>query len=1108
MGSAVFPLTCGSQVTRTCLNNGSFDGSLPVYTSCSQQCLHPDNNQAVNSGTQYTYFTKASGASQAECDAARVVSSCQQDSGTFAPAVATTRFPACAVQVPMCAYSVVAGTATPTGTTVGSTVTGFATQTATSPNLCGATVTRSCLSTSQWSGAVPVYTACTQQCRHPDNNQAVNAGSQYTYFTRATGATQAECDAARVVSSCQQATGLYAPAPAATRYAACLVQGQTCAYNTVAGTATPTGNLMGATVTGFATQTATSPNLCGAAVTRTCQSSGQWTGAVPVYTACTQQCRHPDNNQAVNAGSQYAYFTKATAASQAECDASRVVSSCQQNTGLYSPAPAATRYAACAVQLPMCAYNVTAGTATPTGTSQGSTVTGFAMQSATHPTLCGATVTRTCQSTSQWSGAIPVYSACVQKCSHPDSAQPVDSGSLYVFYTKSKGTTAECNAARVTSSCQASTGTFSPAVVATRFSTCQIQDVPDKVTHEMLVGTDTRYNVFKQHCTSCHSVGQALGGLNIFDPLAARNKASVILSRMKHENKNLSPMPTSGVLSDPFMIALVEKWVSLGAPSDTVVTVTNPFQCTTPTLTSLKPMRRLTREEIRNVITSFGSASLSTALTSKINTLPDDRIANKLSDYQPLVTEDQTQIYQSLAELATDTLQTNAAAYQELAGTCFAQATLTTACRDTFLDKVGLRAFRRPLTATEKSEMVAQFFGNGFTARESAGLTLYKVLLSPNFLFHLEMGTSPDPINGSLPLDQYEVASRLSFALWDGPPDDTLLTAAKNGQLATLDQRRLQFDRMIQDSRAKTKLMRFFRYWLAPKSYPASGFSTSFLAEVTDFPGTMSELNEEMDRFIEYVVWQKRGSFRDLLLDNTSFARTPAAAAIYGHTAVSSTSTTGAPMTGERAGLLLRSPFLMTEGNETHPIIRGVKIRTRILCEELGAPSGVLVAGNDLFSNEARAMHSTRYRTTELTKSETCMACHSKINPLGFALEGYDNLGRKRTQEKAYSTATGLQIGTHAIDTAVMTPLIDSSTTSLVGGRDLAEKLTEGDRAPSCFVKQVHRFYSFQNEAPEDSCQLSAAYDKLKTPGYSNAAILDVYKEMIVNANIDKRRTK
>ncbi len=107
----------------------------------------------------------------------------------------------------------------------------------------------------------------------------------------------------------------------------------------------------------------------------------------------------------------------------------------------------------------------------------GATVTGFAMATATYPNLCGSTLTRTCQASGQWTGAVPVYTSCSQKCLHPDTNQAVDSGSPYIFFSRATGTTAECAAARVSSSCQAGTGLFSPVVAATRFPACQIQDV-------------------------------------------------------------------------------------------------------------------------------------------------------------------------------------------------------------------------------------------------------------------------------------------------------------------------------------------------------------------------------------------------------------------------------------------------------------------------------------------------------------------------------------------------------------------------------------------------------------------------------------------------------
>ena len=231
----------------------------------------------------------------------------------------------------------------------GQTLQGYPMSAALYPQLCGAQVTRTCLQSGLFDGSVALNASCTQQCLHPDNNQAMSAGGQYTYFTRSTGATQAECDAARVVSSCQQATGLFAPAVAATRFTACMVQGQTCAYSVVAGTSTPTGNSVGSTVIGFATQSATYPNLCGHQVTRTCQNSGAWTGAVPVYTACTQKCVHPETLQPVDANTQYTYYTRANG-TEAECLAARQVSNCQMSSGVFSPSVESSRFTSCQIQ--------------------------------------------------------------------------------------------------------------------------------------------------------------------------------------------------------------------------------------------------------------------------------------------------------------------------------------------------------------------------------------------------------------------------------------------------------------------------------------------------------------------------------------------------------------------------------------------------------------------------------------------------------------------------------------------------------------------------------------------------------------------------------------
>ena len=152
---------------------------------------------------------------------------------------------------------------------VGSAVNGFLASSAVFPNLCGTTVTRTCLASGQFDGSVPLFPSCSQQCVNPDNQQSIAVGSSYAYYSVSSGATQAACDAAKVISTCQSSSGQFAPLPPAGRFATCLVQGQTCAYATAPGYSSPTGNMVGSTVMGYAAQSAVYPSLCGSQVNRT-----------------------------------------------------------------------------------------------------------------------------------------------------------------------------------------------------------------------------------------------------------------------------------------------------------------------------------------------------------------------------------------------------------------------------------------------------------------------------------------------------------------------------------------------------------------------------------------------------------------------------------------------------------------------------------------------------------------------------------------------------------------------------------------------------------------------------------------------------------------------
>lgn len=531
----------------------------------------------------------------------------------------------------------------------------------------------------------------------------------------------------------------------------------------------------------------------------------------------------------------------------------------------------------------------------------------------------------------------------------------------------------------------------------------------------------------------------------------------------------------------------------------------NPFKCEDPNATSLAPLRRLTRDEYSNSVLGLVGSTIHTQLVDTINTLSADQMMKSLSDFSPIISDSQMSGYQSVAERAYRIISQDLNQAKALGGDCIAVNPISAACKDAAITNLGLLAFRRPLTEVEKVKYRDQVFTLGSSGQDSIGLLVYTYLLSPDFLMLVETGAPTDATPGSsFELTPYELASRLSYSVWSAPPDKILYAAAAANELNDADKLSAQVDRMLQDPRAQTKMRQFFRYWLDPRSYSASAYSASFL-EGLNVDNANSEFQREMYEFIDYIVWQKKGSFRDLLTSPVSFAKTPQVAAIYGHDPVTDPSKP-AMMSGRRKGLFMRGPILATEGNETHPILRGVKFNTRFLCMPMGLPSGAMVSSSQFFTDDARKIASTRDRTASMTNNVSCMGCHSMINPYGFALENFDGMGRFRNIEKAFSK-DGTFLANHPINTAVDSLVVDfNSKSNVTDGMDVVDKMVDSARAPACFVEQISRYYRIRNETNEDSCMLAEMYEKVKGADYADKSILDTFKTFIMSRNMKQRR--
>ncbi len=340
------------------------------------------------------------------------------------------------------------------------------------------------------------------------------------------------------------------------------------------------------------------------------------------------------------------------------------------------------------------------------------------------------------------------------------------------------------------------------------------------------------------------------------------------------------------------------------------------------------------------------------------------------------------------------------------------------------------RAFRTSLT----EEQQKSFIDRQFEAAEDPQIAVKRVILlalkSPRFLFR-EVGDTA----GS-----YAVAARLSFGLWDSIPDQALNRAAAEGKLATEEQISQQAERMLADYRGKSKLRGFLMTWLNadlekdlskdPKRYPE--FDAAAIAD----------LRTSLELFLGEVLWSEDADYRRLLLSDEVYLN-DGLAEFFGTERPSESDFAKVRLDdGKRAGVLTH-PYLMTSFahvRESSPIHRGVFLVRGVMGQFLRPPPvAVAPLAPDLHPNST-----TRERVAMQTKPTNCMTCHSIINPLGFALEHYDAVGKYRQTEHG-----------KPVDSTGSYRTIDGEDVAFNGARELAEFVAQSSEAHAAFTEQL-----------------------------------------------------
>ncbi|HZL57080.1 MAG TPA: DUF1592 domain-containing protein [Bryobacteraceae bacterium] len=328
-------------------------------------------------------------------------------------------------------------------------------------------------------------------------------------------------------------------------------------------------------------------------------------------------------------------------------------------------------------------------------------------------------------------------------------------------------------------------------------------------------------------------------------------------------------------------------------------------------------------------------------------------------------------------------------------GRIFVCGEKTDACSAQIVAALSRRAYRRPVTAREQAELTqlaALVRKNGESFDESIRVALQAMLMSPNFLFRAEREV---PGSGAVPVEQHDLASRLSYFIWSSMPDEDLMRAADAGKLTMPDVFDAQLRRMLNDPKADALIDNFAGQWLGLRLLDKRRPDPAKFPAVDD--ELLDAMREETTLFARAVMREDR-SVLDFLDGRFTFVNGPLAR-FYGIPDVSGEAFRRVELDGEKRGGIMTQGAILTLSSyatRTSPVIRGKWVLENLLGTPPPPPPPDVPA---LEEKELGQTASLRERLEQHRANAACAVCHRQMDPIGFGLENYDASGAWRDSE-------------------------------------------------------------------------------------------------------------
>ena len=408
-----------------------------------------------------------------------------------------------------------------------------------------------------------------------------------------------------------------------------------------------------------------------------------------------------------------------------------------------------------------------------------------------------------------------------------------------------------------------------------------------------------------------------------------------------------------------------------------------------------------------------------------------------------------------------------------------------------FVEAFGERVHRRPLTADQVDDYLALAQLGGTTYDDTPGLPgsirlmVEALFTSPYFLYRTEL--SHEPVEGIVPLDGYEIATRLSYTLWNTMPDDALFDKAQDGSLTDADALRAEVDRMLKDDRSTAVFTKVLSQAMGVYRYDNISPNQSVYPNA---PANLADLAIAELSALMQDAYVNGKTYRELLVEPRTFVNADLAP-LYGLTGSYGADFEEAQLDGaERRGLLTTVGFLASNASSVNPdpIHRGLFIAQKLLCSNVSAPPGEIppLPTPDPDQTNREAIEAI----TEVPGS-SCVACHGTvINPFGFPFENFDSVGSLRTDDNG-----------NPLDLAT-SPTIDGETLEVDGALELIDALASSDVAYQCYGQLLS---SYLMGRPYDDADEDLA-GRIGDAAFADSPLVDVIAEALVSPQFTYRR--